>query len=271
VININDVEHVVTAPLSSRILGIDYDDLSNRTVNLYQSSLPYWIKAVDDNTIFTNEHVGNKIAKYSPGDGTLTEYWIPSQNILYSICNPQISTNICGYSNALQFDIQHHIIDNTANNYSRVWFSEQSENKIGYVDLGKKIPVDIAVNPHFINIKNGANNTVKLNMNVLVNLSSLQKEFEYKYSKDKDINLKPILSTSFSPNGNLSGFTALFNPELLKIGINQSIIDSKQEYAVVKLELKFNHEINPGNYNLMIGVESKDFTLLKEVKLKVSE
>lgn len=270
-INNNDVEHIVTAPLSSRILGIKYDDLSNKTVNLYQSSLPYWIQAVDEDTIITNEHVGNKIAKYSPREGTLMEYWIPSQNILYSICSLKISTTICGYSNALQFDIQHNPTNNIANNYSKVWFSEQSENKIGFVDLGKKIPIEVVINPPFINLKNGVNDTAKLNFNVFFNLSSLQQGFEYNYPEDKNISLKPILSTSFSPNGNLSGFGAIFNPELLRIEYNQNHTDSKQEYATIKVELKLNREIQPGNYNLMLGVESKDFSILKKVKIRVSE
>lgn len=270
-INMNEVEHFVTAPLSSRIIGIKHDDLSNNTVNLYQSSLPYWIKSTEEDNIFTNEHVGNKIAKYSPHNDTLTEYWIPSQNVLYSVCSPQSSTNICGYSNALQFDIQYNTTDNTINKDARIWFSEQSENKIGYVDLGKKIPIDIVVNPSFLNLKNGVNDTVNLNMNVLVNLSLLQQELEYNNTEDKNMSLKPIWSTSFSPNGNLSGFSATFTPNLLNMEYNQSNIDSKQTYANVKVELKINHKINPGNYNLIVGIESKDFSILKKVKIKVSE
>lgn len=270
-INIKDIEHFVTSPLSSRILGIMYDNLTNKTVNLYQSSLPYWIKTVDDDTVFTNEHVGNKIAKFSSSKGILTEYWIPSQNILYSICSAQISSAVCGYSNALQFDIQQNKNDSTSNNYSRLWFSEQSENKIGYIDLGKKIPVDLNVNPSTINLHKGVNDPVKLNMTVLVNLSSLQEYFGYQNSKYENISLKPILSTTFSPNGNLSGFNAKFNPELFKMDYNRFLADSEKKYATIKIDLEFNLEIKPGIYSLMIGVESKDFSILKRVILKVTE
>ena len=71
-----------------RIIGIDYNDISNKSVNLYKNTLPYWIKTTKDNSVWTNEHVGNKIARFVPDNDTLIEYWIPTQNIHYSICDP---------------------------------------------------------------------------------------------------------------------------------------------------------------------------------------
>ncbi len=96
-----NIEHVVTSPLSSRIVGIDYNDISNKSVYLYKNTLPYRIKTAKDNSIWTNEHVGNKIARFVPDNDTLIEYWIPTQNIHYSVCDPINSSNQCGYSNVL--------------------------------------------------------------------------------------------------------------------------------------------------------------------------
>ena len=105
-----NIEHVVTSPLSSRIIGIDYNDISNKSVNLYKNTLPYWIKTTKDNSIWTNEHVGNKIARFVPDNDTLIEYWIPTQNIHYSVCDPINSSNQCGYSNVLQFDVSDRVL-----------------------------------------------------------------------------------------------------------------------------------------------------------------
>ena len=71
-----DMDQIVTSPLSSRIYGIEIRDVSNKSINTYQNSLPYWIKATNDGTIYTNEHVGNKMARYFSDNGTMVEYWI---------------------------------------------------------------------------------------------------------------------------------------------------------------------------------------------------
>ena len=152
-----NIEHVVTSPLSSRIIGIDYNDISNKSVNLYKNTLPYWIKTTKDNSIWTNEHVGNKIARFIPDNDTLIEYWIPTQNVHYSVCYPINSSNQCGYSNVLQFDVSTESSNDSMGIGSGVWFTEQSENKIGFINLDKIIPISLSVNPEVISLRNGNN------------------------------------------------------------------------------------------------------------------
>ena len=67
-------------------------------------TLPYWIHKADDGSLWFNEHTGNKIAHFLPNNNTLIEYWIPSQNKLFSQCDPE-STIECGIANALQLSV----------------------------------------------------------------------------------------------------------------------------------------------------------------------
>ena len=66
-----------TSPLS-RISAIIPKDFSY--------TLPYWIRMDATGNLWFNEHIGNKIAKFNPTDGTLVEYWIPTQNDLWAPC-----------------------------------------------------------------------------------------------------------------------------------------------------------------------------------------
>ena len=267
-INSSDVDHIVTSPLSSRIIGTNFTDTKNNTLNLYQDTLPYWIKAAHDSNVYINEHVGNKIAKSSPNDGTLIEYWIPSQNVLYSVCNQNTKLDECGYSNALQFDLQPQAINATENLYSGLWFTEQSENKIGFLDLDKVLPLRLSVDPTVLNFHNGINKTMNINLTITANMSTLIEESKDQPILENKFPLKPIVSSTFGPNGDLQGIKARFDPNLYELNVNQNIVKSEVN-ETFKLELNTTKEIKPGVYSLMVGVESKDFTILKKVSLNV--
>lgn len=99
-------------------------------------TLPYWIQKGDNNTLWFNEHTGNKIAKFYPLQEKLVEYWIPSQNRLFGICE---QNEICGIANVLQF---------SANSNNSIWFSEWSENKIGYVNDSQSLPIKNMLLPY---------------------------------------------------------------------------------------------------------------------------
>ncbi len=274
ILTTSDMEQIVTSPLSPRIYGIEIDDLSNNTINIYENSLPYWIKADRDGTIYTNEHVGNKIARYFPQNDTLIEYWIPSQNIIYSACNPNITIRECGYSNALQFDIEPAISQNANNQSSSVWFTEQSENKIGYVDLKKPLPISLSVSPSNLDMSNKNNNeTLKLDINisskyVTNNNSSSSQSLSY---NDDILTLRPVISSTLTPNGGLNGLNATFDPEILYIQLNRNYTDRDFNSNSFSIILKPVSYIIPGDHNLMVGVESQDFTIMKKLKLKVED
>lgn len=267
----SDMEHIVTSPLSSRIYGVDFKDTSNKSLHIYENSLPYWIDSTNDGSIVTNEHVGNKIARYFPGNETMIEYWVPSQNILYSVCDPNNLDIECGYSNVLQFDIESKTSPTLGNYTSKIWFTEQSENKIGFVDLEKTVPISLTVTPNHSNISGGINGeTVRIDVQAKIkNLKGNDLTIRSDFTNEDNITLKPVISGTFTPNGDINGFEATIEPEVLHINMNQNFTDSDTKFASFSILLKPVREIPPGNYNLMVGVESKDITMMKKVRLNI--
>jgi virginiamycin B lyase len=267
-----NIEHVVTAPLSSRIIGIDYNDISNKSVNLYKNTLPYWIKTTKDNSIWTNEHVGNKIARFIPDNDTLIEYWIPTQNVHYSVCDPINSSNQCGYSNVLQFDVSTGSSNDSMGSGSGVWFTEQSENKIGFINLDKIIPISLSVNPEVISLRNG-NNSIE-SIEIVINKNNPNLEFQKQvptFTNNSTISFKPIISGTFVPNGDLMGLQVSFDPEIFEIK-SQELIENETTYlGRIDVTLGGMQYIPPGTYSLMIGLEGQDFSILKKVELNISD
>ncbi|MFI5421634.1 MAG: hypothetical protein ACHQ1H_11760, partial [Nitrososphaerales archaeon] len=45
---------------------------------MFEDSLPYWIKLSSDGSVWVDEHVGNKIARYDISTNQLTEFFIPT-------------------------------------------------------------------------------------------------------------------------------------------------------------------------------------------------
>jgi virginiamycin B lyase len=273
-LNGSNIEHIVTSPLSPRILGLDYYSAPNTPEYQYGNTLPYWIKTGQDNSIWFNEHVGNKLANYNQrNNNTLTEYWIPTQNILYSACKEhQQNTNSCGYANILQFDIENgnktNFNNNSENIDHRIWFSEQSENKIGYIDLDKNLPISISVMPKEISIlsNQSLNKPINLELSISNNRDFLTNPNSNNQESNKSIVLKPTISGTFTPNGELSNIKSIFDPNTVKM--NGDFVSSNNMNAIkVKITLNPMAKIMPGNYNIMVGVESKDFSISKKIKL----
>jgi virginiamycin B lyase len=267
--NDTTIEHFVTSSLSSRILGIDYlENPSYEDLNLNASTLPYWIKFSSDGSLWFNEHVGNKIAKFEPNSGSLTEYWIPTQNKMYSNCNPNQNQD-CGYSNILQFDLEHQ--GNEANssrngNVSRIWFSEQSENKIGHVDAKGMLPVSIKVDPQYIEISKAKDNAIEIGLAVYENGSNNHTS-NIQHGKNETIIFKPIVSSTATPNGGLKDMQVLVYPSTITINKADSSIDKiKAKFTISNLA-----KLDSGNYNMMVGIEGKEFSLSKNVRMIVSD
>lgn len=267
-----NIEHVVTSPLSSRIIGIDYNDISNKSVNLYKNTLPYWIKTTKDNSVWINEHVGNKIARFVPDNDTLIEYWVPTQNIHYSVCDPINSSNQCGYSNVLQFDVSAESSNESAGIGSDVWFTEQSENKIGFIDLDKVIPISLSVNPKVISLRNGNNSTESIEISINKSNPSLDFQEQIQaFTNNGTIFLKPIISGTFVPNGDLMGMRVSFDPEIFEIKSQELIQNETTHLGSIDVTLGGTQYIPPGNYSLMMGLEGQDFSILKKVELIISD
>jgi virginiamycin B lyase len=91
------------------------------------STLPYWLEEdLSGKGVWFNEHRGNRIASFDFSNQTLTEYEVPTRNIQG------------GYiANVLT-------IAADPNDVNKVWFTELTEDKIGYVDRSVPIPFDIS-------------------------------------------------------------------------------------------------------------------------------
>ncbi len=265
-LNDSNIEHFVTSPLSTRIFGIDLIQPLNQSYKMIGNTLPYWIRAGYNNSIYFNEHVGNKLARYDPNNDTLIEYWIPTQNKYYSVCNTEQNIN-CGYSNAMQFDIQEKSPNDSRSNH-KLWFTEQSENKIGYVDLNKRLPISLSIYPQNLNISNDDNNkTIEIEMTVVKNNYT-----QYDNSlnpENKSLVLKPVISGSFTKDGELKNIQNIFSPDILNINFTRDAKESGNDMVHFKAILTILSKIDPGTYNLMVGLESNDFSILKKIGLNV--
>src|SRR5581483_793240 len=146
-----EITKFTTSVASSKIYG------GTTPTNAY--TLPYWFQKSSDGAIWFNEHTGNKIAKFDPSKGALTEYWVPSQNKLWAECPPNTTAD-CGVANVLQFSVG-------AND--KVWFSEWTENKLGKVDSEKQIPFTISA-PEEVTIARGNTAEIKVTINASSNL-----------------------------------------------------------------------------------------------------
>ena len=194
------------------------------------------------------------------------------------ICYPDstigIQSNLdidCGYSNALQFDVESKTSLNSSNYSSKIWFTEQSENKIGYVDLEKTVPISLAARPNPINITgeiSGETVRIEVQANIMI-LKDNDRVMRSNFTDEDSITLKPVISSTFTPNGDINGLEATVKPDILHVDLNQNFTNSDSKTISFNILLKTVKEIPSGNYNLMVGLESKDFTIMKKVKLNV--
>jgi virginiamycin B lyase len=77
---VNATNGRITAYATSRASPLIYGVNDTNSVPEEAYTLPYWIEKGSDGSIWFNEHEGNKIARFEPSNGTLYEYWIPTQD-----------------------------------------------------------------------------------------------------------------------------------------------------------------------------------------------
>ena len=222
-----EITKFATSTASSKIYG------GATPANAY--TLPYWFQKSSDGSIWFNEHTGNKIARFDPSNGTLIEYWVPSQNKLWAECPPSNTANAdCGIANVLQFSI---------GPKDQVWFSEWTENKLGKVDAEKQVPFAVAA-PEEITVAKGNSIDIK----VTVNASS-------------DFSGKMISAGTLTPTGSLGNSTGIFSEESISLPSG----NSKQ----VSFTFTPHQSLQAGRYTLMLGVGNEDVSYLKSVKVNV--
>ena len=245
--NRNITEFVTSKP-SERIFG-GAEGFSSQAY-----TLPYWIHKSDDGSFWFNEHTGNKIAHFLPNNNSLIEYWIPSQNILFSQCDPQ-GVNMCGIANALQLSVGSPSLGATSGNISssealkndEIWFTEWSENKIGRVDSDRNLPFSVQTSPQEITIRKGDTASI----DVIITPSTV-------VSEDR-VNM--TASATFTPTGDLGNSTWSFSKD--------SFLLEQNKTEIVKFVLSPSTDLATGSYVLMLGAQDSNIAYLKAVAINI--
>jgi virginiamycin B lyase len=206
-------------------------------------TLPYWIKKSANGLLWFNEHTGNRIAKFEPANKTLIEYWIPTQNKLFGLCQEQDRNNdTCGIANALQFS--------PSQDGKTAWFTEWTENKLGKVNAEKEPPFSVSTGLDQLTLHRGESREIKLNVEALPSSSSNSK-----------INM--LASGTFTPAGDLGNSTGSFS--VVSFPINMAVSNPKQVSFIFTPSL----DLKPGQYTLMLGAENEAISYLKAIKLNI--
>jgi len=200
----------------------------------FSYTLPYWIRMDVKGNLWFNEHIGNKIAKFNPTNGTLVEYWIPTQNSLWAPCTPNESS--CGISNALQFSIGKN---------NQLWFSEWTENKLGMLNSSKPLSFVVDSSSKEFNIKRGE--TIEIPLVV---------------SANQQVDLKMIASSTFTNTGNFGNSSFSFSQDSFSMGPGET--------KNVTFLLTPSADLENREYALMIGAENNEMSYLNSIKVHVS-
>jgi virginiamycin B lyase len=214
-----------TSPLSRISANIPKD---------FSYTLPYWIRMDVKGNLWFNEHIGNKIAKFNPTDGTLVEYWIPTQNSLWAPCTPNESS--CGISNTLQFSIGKN---------NQLWFSEWTENKLGMLNSSKPLSFVVDSSSKEFNIKRGE--TIEIPLVV---------------SANQQADLKMIASSTFTNTGNFGNSSFSFSQDSFSM--------NPGETKNVTFLLTPSADLENREYTLMIGAENNEMSYLNSIKVHIS-
>ena len=240
-----NITKFVTSKASPRIFGIGNGNSNvNISAPIGAYTLPYWIEKSTDGSLWFNEHTGNKIAKFDPVNNTLVEYWIPTQNKLFGMCQNNNDISIsnnqkCGIANALQFSVGQNKDDS-----NQVWFTEWTENKIGKVNTQKQLPFWVSIPIKEVAVKRGESLDLKVNIGTSTN----QK-------------IHMIAAGSFTPTGDLGNSTGSFSAESFSLNAG----NPKQ----VSFIFTPSSDLKTGGYMLMIGAENDAVSYLKAVRINI--
>jgi virginiamycin B lyase len=222
---------------NGRITEFSTSPLSRISQNIqkeYAYTLPYWIKIDTNGILWFNEHIGNKIARFNSTDGTLVEYWIPTQNNLWAPCTPNDSS--CGISNTLQLSIGKN---------NQLWFSEWTENKIGMLNGSKPLSFVVDTSSKELNMKKGETTEIPLII-----------------SATDPVNLRMIASSTFTSTGNFGNSSISFSQDSFSM--------NSDETKNVTFLVTPSNDLDNGEYTLMIGAENDEVSYLNSIKVHLS-
>ena len=222
---------------NGKVTEFSTSPLSRISANIPKGSgytLPYWVKMDTRGNLWFNEHIGNKIARFNTTDGTLVEYWIPTQNRLWAPCTPNESS--CGISNSLQFSIGKN---------NQLWFSEWTENKLSMLNGSIPLPFVVDTSSTDLNIKRGETAEIPLSV-----------------SANEHVNLKMIASSTFTNTGDIGNSSFSFSQESFPM--------NSGETKNVTFLLTPSEDLKNGEYTLMIGAENNEISYLHSIKVHLS-
>ena len=222
--NDGSLTRYVTSVLSSKITG------APASADAY--TLPYWIQTDSDGNIWFNQHIGNKINKFTPSTQTMVEYWIPTQNSDWANCAEGATD--CGLANALQFSV---------GPAGQIWFTEWTENKMGTVRTEAEVPLSVSA-PGEITVRRGDSADIRVDV-----------------SSESDLNVRMVASGTFTSTGALGSSTGIFSQQSISVEAGSS-----RQVSYV-----FNPaaSLAPGQYVLMLGADQGDITVLKAVRVNI--
>ncbi len=225
----NSLTKFITSTASQKIFA-------GEKINGQAYTLPYWMKKGQNNSIIFNEHTGNKIGKFIPDELKLVEYWIPSQNKQFGKCKPDLPENSCGIGNVLQ------LTDETSN--GSIWFTEWSENKIGYVNTSIPLPFSINTKDNEITLTPGESKEIRFEINAYT-----------------DTLLHPISSSTLTPSGELGASYGIFSENTINL--------KKDKSKEISFVFTLSNDVAMGNYILMLGAEDDLISISKAIVINV--
>jgi virginiamycin B lyase len=248
-----NITKFVTSKASPRIFGIGSvgsNTTSNSNININDApagayTLPYWIQKSGDGSLWFNEHTGNKIAKFDPINNTMIEYWIPTQNKLFGMCQnnnaaDKNNNQKCGIANALQFSVGQNKDDS-----NQIWFTEWSENKIGKVNVQKQLPFRVSIPIKEVAVKRGESLEVKVNIDTSTNQR-----------------IRMIAAATLTPTGDLGNSTGSFSEESFSLSTGNT-----KQISYIFTPSSY---LKAGVYTFMIGAENDDVSYLKAVRVNIT-
>lgn len=228
------------------------------------TTLPYFNELRDEKLWF-NEHEGNAIAYYDIKNSTLVEYHIPTRSKIWG-----------NTSNPLKF---------TIDSNGSIWFTEWTENKLGLLESSKigKIPITMNLSKNKMILDSSDSNKVDF-VDILIfnNIDSKTDNkskgiFETNLVNNKQV--KMIVSSSLSKSGKLWNVTGNFSDNnffMSEISSNDQKIgelehnDQENQFKKIRLGLKPEEGLIPGNYTLTISARyDNSITLSKIIDLVV--
>jgi virginiamycin B lyase len=202
------------------------------------TTLPYY-NMYRDGKLWFNEHEGNAIAYFDIANLTLVEFQIPFKGEAWG-----------NTSNPLQF---------TLDNNGSAWFTEWTENKIGFLgsERAKNLPLWISAN----------SSSIKLDKEIDRNGKSI-KIFVYPNRSNLDAGMteesvQMTVAGTMSYTGKLWNLTGQFSKEKFYFP------EGSTEPQIVTLKLTPDKDLEPGNYMLTLGARYGTVTYSKMLDLNV--